>query len=174
MRQAALVAPLAILLIAGGCKQAPEAVAAQEPAACTGVPPMALAGYVTDAAGILTGAEETRLTERLARYEQRTKHQIVVATTPALNGIDVGTFGDCLGNRWGTGDKDRNDGILILVAPTDRRARISTGTGMEAMLTNEEAKDVINQMTSHFKSLDYAGGLSTGIDAIAVQTGEAR
>ena len=70
-------------MVAGGCNQAPEAVAAQEPASCAGVPPMAFAGRVNDGADILTDAEEARLTERLARYEQRTKHQMVVATTPA-------------------------------------------------------------------------------------------
>ena len=172
MQRAPLAAPLAILMVAGGCKQAPEAVAAQEPASCAGVPPMALAGRVNDGADILTAAEEARLTERLARYEQRTKHQMVVATTPALNGIDVATFGDCLGNRWGIGDKGRNDGIVLLVAPNDRRVRISTGTGMEATLTDENAKAVIDRMTPHFKSLDYAGGLSAGVEAIAAQTGD--
>jgi len=97
---------------------------------------------------------------------------MVIVTAPTLNNLDVATVGDCLGNRWGIGDNERNDGILILVAPNERRARISTGTGMEAMLTDEEAKAVIDQMTPHFRSNDFAGGLSAAVEAIAAQTGD--
>lgn len=173
MRRAVLAVPLATLLVAGGCKEAP-ASSAPTPAiaGCAGVPDIALQGRVTDAAGILPAAEEARLSDRLARYEQRTTHQMVIATAPTLNNLDVATVGDCLGNRWGIGDKDRNDGILILVAPNERRARISTGSGLESMLTDEEAKAAIDQMTSHFRSNDFAGGLSAAVEAIAAQTGD--
>lgn len=172
VRAAALAAPLAILAVAGGCKAAPESAATKETAACDGVPDMALTGRVTDAADILTGEEETRLSDRLARYEARTKHQMVVATTPSLNGVRVDNFGTCLGNRWKIGRKDHGDGILILVAPNERRMRIATGLGMEKILTDDKALAVIHQMTPQFKNADYAGGLSTGIDAIAAQTGD--
>lgn len=174
MRFAALAAPLAILAVAGGCKVEAEQVDAKVPAACLGVAELALAGRVTDAANILNAEDEARLSGRLARYEKRTTHQIVIATAPDLNRIDVGDFGDCLGNRWGIGNEERDDGVLILVAPSERRVRISTGTGMEDMLTDEEAKVVIDQMTPYFKSRDYAGGLSVGVEAIAVQTGDSK
>ena len=172
MRAAALAAPLAILSIAGGCKAEPESVAKKETAACNGVPEIALAGRVTDAANILTPEEETRLSDRLARYEARTKHQMVIATTPGLNGVRVDNFGTCLGTRWGIGRKDHDDGIVILVAPNERRMRIATGTGMEKILTDDKALAVIHQMTPQFKNGDYTGGLSTGIEAIAIQTGD--
>ena len=173
MRRAALAAPLAILLVAGGCKEAPAStVSRAKVAGCDGVPDIALQGHVTDAAGILPAADEARLSERLAHYEQRTTHQLAIVTAPTLNGLDVATVGDCLGNRWGIGDKDRHDGVLILVAPNERRARISTGTGMKAMLTDEEAKAAIDQMTPHFRSDDFAGGLSVAVEAIAAQTGD--
>ena len=172
MRAAALAAPLAILLVAGGCKAAPEPPAATDTAACDGVPPMAIAGRVTDAADILTGEEETRLSDRLARYEARTRHQIIVATTPGLNGARVDNFGTCLANRWRIGRAGQDDGILILVAPHERRMRIATGIGMEKILTDDKALAVVHQMTPYFARADYAGGLATGIDAIAVQTGD--
>ena len=174
MRQAVLAAPLAILLVAGGCKAAPELTAGRETAACDGVPELAMAGRITDAADILTAEEEARLSERLARYEQRTKHQMVVATIPGLHGARIDNFGTCLGNRWGIGRKEQDDGILILIAPNDRQMRIATGTGMEKMLTDDAALAVVHQMTPHFKSLDYADGLSTGIEAIAAQTGDSQ
>ncbi|PQM26933.1 permease [Sphingopyxis lindanitolerans] len=172
VRAAALAAPLAILSIAGGCKAAPGPVAAKETAACDGVPHMALAGRVTDAADILSGEEETRLSDRLARYEARTQHQMVVATTPSLNGARVDNFGTCLANRWKIGRKDQDDGILLLVAPNERLARIATGIGMEKILTDDKALAVIHQMMPQFRQGDYAGGLSTGVDAIAAQTGD--
>ncbi|WP_332818864.1 TPM domain-containing protein [Sphingopyxis sp.] len=182
MRFAALAGPLAILTVAGGCKAAPASSGAAERSAvlasgtesafCDGVPPMALKGRVTDAAKILGAEDETRLSDRLALYEQRTKHQMVVATTPSLNGARIDNFGTCLGLRWGIGGKKQDDGIVILIAPKEREMRIATGVGMESILTDDEALEIVKQMTPHFKNLDYAGGLSTGIDAIAAQTGD--
>jgi uncharacterized protein len=135
---------------------------------------MALAGRVTDAANILTAEEEVRLSDRLARYEARTKHQMVIATTPSLNGARVDDVGTCLGNRWGIGRKGQDDGIVILIAPNERQMRIATGFGMEKLLTDDKALEVIEQMTPHFKRGDYAGGLATGVEAIAARTGDAR
>ncbi|KTE25510.1 MULTISPECIES: TPM domain-containing protein [unclassified Sphingopyxis] len=172
MRAAALAFPLAILAVAGGCKAAQESAAAGETAACDGVPPVKMAGRVTDAADILTADQEAHLSDRLARYEQRTKHQMVIATVPDLRGARVDNFGTCLGNRWGIGRKDQYDGVVILVAPNERQMRIATGSGMEQMLTDEEALAVVHQMTPRFGDRDYAGGLSAGIDAIAAQTGD--
>ena len=173
MRRTALAAPLAILLVAGGCKAAsPEPLAARDATKCDGIPKMALAGRVTDVAEILTGEEEARLSERLADYEQRTTHQMVVATTPDLHGVPNDDFGTCLGNRWGIGRRGQDDGIVILVAPNERQANIATGFGMEKILTDDKASAVIRQMTPRFKAGDYAGSLSTGVEAIAAQTGD--
>lgn len=168
MRPTALAAPLAILLIAGGCKAAREA----ESAVCMGVPKMALEGRITDAANILSAEAEERLSERLATYEQRTNHQMAVATTNALNGADPMEFATCLGRRWGIGDAERDDGILILVAPNERQSSIAVGYGLEKALTDVEAKAVIKDMIPSFRKNDYASGLSIGIEAIAAQTGD--
>lgn len=173
MRFAVLAVPLAILLVASGCKAASEPTAAKETAFCDGIPPMALAGRVTDAANILSVEEETRLSERLARYERRTKHQIVVATTPSLEGARDDNFATCLGNRWQIGRADHDDGLVILVAPQDRRVAISTGLGMEKLFPDDKALDTVKHMTSYFKRADYAAGLTVGIEAIAAQTGDA-
>lgn len=172
MRTTALAVPLAILAVAGGCKAAPEPAAAKETAACDGVPQMALAGRVTDAADLLTAEQEARLSERLARYESDTQHQMVVATVPDLNGARVDNFGTCLGNRWKIGRKGHDDGILVLIAPKERQMRIATGTGMEKILTDDKALAIVHRMTPYFAKSDYAGGLSAGVDAIAAETGD--
>ncbi|WP_422060370.1 TPM domain-containing protein [Sphingopyxis sp.] len=170
MRRAALAVPLAILLVAGGCKAAAE----PESAICVGVSQMTLQGRVTDKANILSADDERRLSERLGAYEQRTTHQMAVVTTSALNGAAPMEFATCLGRRWGIGDSRRDDGILVLVAPNDRQAGVAVGEGLEKALTDVEAKTVIKRMTPSFQKGDYAGGLSTGIDAIAAQTGDPR
>ena len=170
MRFAALAAPLVILLVAGGCK----AESSQESVACSGVPQILMQGRVTDAADILSEDEEARLSDRLAKYEQRTKHQMVVATITSLNGARVDNFGTCLANRWAIGRADQDDGVLILVAPKERQMRIATGTGMEKILTDNKALAVVQRMTPRFKQGDYVGGLSLGIDAIAAHTGESK
>ena len=133
---------------------------------------MALAGRVTDAADLLTAEQEARLSERLARYESDTRHQMVVATVPDLNGTRVDDFGTCLGHRWQIGRKDHDDGIVVLIAPKERQMRIATGTGMEKILTDDKAQAIIHRMTAYFTRADYAGGLSAGVDAIAAETGD--
>jgi uncharacterized protein len=167
VHRAALAVPLAILLVAGGCTEGPGT----ESAICVGVPEIALQGRVTDAANILSGPDETRLSDHLARYERTSGHQMVIATADGLGAATPMEFATCLGRRWGIGDKQRNDGILILVAPNQRQSAIAVGYGLEKALTDVEAKAVIRDMTPSFQKGDYAGGLSSGIDAIAAQTG---
>lgn len=133
---------------------------------------MAMTGRVTDAAEILTDEEEARLSDRLARYEMRTKHQMVIATASSLHGTRVDNFGTCLGERWEIGRQDHDDGIVILIAPKEQQMRIATGLGMEKILTDDKALAVIHEMIPQLKVQDYGGSLSTGIDAIAAQTGD--
>lgn len=170
MTRIALAAPLAILTVASGC----NATAPVEAAYCVGVPRMALQGRVTDAAAILSDAEEDRLNARLARYEARTQHQMVVVTVPDLRGASVEDFATCTGNRWSIGRGGQDDGILVLMAPNERRVRVATGSGIEKLLPDEKAKAAIERMTPLFKRGDYAGGLTAGVDAIAAQTGDSQ
>ncbi|HJS13308.1 TPM domain-containing protein [Sphingopyxis sp.] len=170
MRFSAFAAPLAILMIAGGCKAAP----APESAVCMGVPKIALQGRITDSANILSAEGEQQLSQRLAAYEQRTTHQMAVATTSALNGADPMEFATCLGRRSGIGNAGRDDGILILIAPNERQSSIAVGYGLEKALTDVEAKAVIKDMIPSFQKSDYASGLRIGIDAIAAQTGDSK
>ncbi|APZ98863.1 hypothetical protein BWQ93_10415 [Sphingopyxis sp. QXT-31] len=178
MAAAARAVLLAILLVVGGCQASPTVDPEDAPhsrlapAACDGVPPVALRGRITDAADILTPEVEASLSQRLARYQERTQHQMVVATTTDLNGVDVGNFATCLGNRWGIGRKGHDDGIVILLAPKEKQMRIATGDGLRKQLTDERALSIVNRMTPRFRQGDYSGGLELGIDSIAAQTGD--
>lgn len=176
MRVGAVLTRLGAALLLAGCKAAapvPEVTGENGGAECAAVPEVAPGGRVTDAAHILTEADEDRLSARLAEYESRTQHQMVVLTS-GLGGAPIDTFATCTGNRWKIGRKGEDDGILILVAPNERQMRIATGLGMEKQLTDAKAAKVIAEMTPHFRERDYAGGIDTAISSIMAQTGTGR
>ena len=138
---------------------------------CEAVPERALTGRVSDHAGVLDAEAEARLDTQLAALAQRRGHQTVIATVPTLDGRDIAAEATCLGNRWGIGDTARDDGILVLVATSDRKVRVATGTGATASLTDDEAAEVIGAMTPAFRDGDMAGGLEQGIARIEALTG---
>ena len=115
----------------------------------------ALAGRVTDAAGIIPDDLEARLTQKLEALEQQSGPQFVVATIPDLQGYDIADYGYRLGREWGIGDKERNDGVLLIVAPNERKVRIEVGYGLEPVLTDGLSWQIINtDIVPRFKDGD--------------------
>jgi uncharacterized protein len=132
----------------------------------------ALTGPVVDAAAILDGDAQDQISRELLDYQSRSGHQIVVATVPSLEGYDIRDFGNRLFRHWALGDKQRDDGVLILVAPSERKVSIEVGYGIEPDLTDALSKIIIeNAVTPRFKAGDYAGGISAAIDDIAKALG---
>jgi uncharacterized protein len=130
-------------------------------------PPVALTGRVTDAAHILSADQQSAISSKLERLEQRTKHQLVVVTVPTLNRRDVADFTRDLANSWGIGRKGYNDGIVLLVAPNEHKVRIAVGYGLEAQLTHASCQRIIDQqMLPHFRRGDLGGGVEAGADAL--------
>jgi uncharacterized protein len=131
----------------------------------------ALTGRVVDAAGLLSADEEVILGNKLESYESESGHQMAIATVPSLQGTDIRDFGNQLFRSWALGDKTRNDGVLILVAPTERKVSIEVGYGLEGDLTDAISSVIINHdMIPRFKTGDWEGGLSIGIDDIGKVT----
>ncbi len=129
-----------------------------------------LTGRVVDEAGILPPEVETRLTAQLEKLETTTQRQLVVATVGDLQGYDISDYGYQLGREWGIGDKTRNDGAILLVAPNDRRVRIEVGYGLEGYLTDALSALIIqNQIIPRFKDGDFPGGVEAGAAAIIQQ-----
>jgi uncharacterized protein len=152
---------LASALMVGGCKQA-ENIHAERPA-----PAIKFAGRVTDEADLLTPEQETQLSDALTAFEQRTKHQIVVVTVKSLNGRDIALFTRNLANAWGIGRRDHDDGVVMLVAPNERKVRIAVGFGLEKALPDAVAKRIIDaDMVPRFKEKDYFGGINAGTCAL--------
>lgn len=139
----------------------------------------ALTGRVVDAANILPPEVEARIAARSEAVEAATGAQLVVATIPDLEGYPIEDYGYRLGRHWGIGQKDRNNGVLLIVAPTERRLRIEVGYGLEPVLTDALSALIIQQrILPAFRAGDLPGGVEAGFEAIARQfelpPGEAR
>lgn len=125
---------------------------------------------VVDAADLLDTAAEKALDARLAAFEDKTGRQFVVTTILDLQGYPIEDYGYRLGRAWGVGAKDKDDGVLLIVAPKDRKVRIEVGYGLEPVLTDAYASVIINSaIVPKFKAGDYPGGIRAGADAVMAQ-----
>lgn len=124
-------------------------------------------GYVVDQGGMFPDKQRRALTKQLGDFQRATHHQLVVVTVKSLSGEDVGAFTTKLANRWGVGRSGFNDGIVLLVAPLERKARIAVGHGLEAELPDVFCADVMhNQMVPQFAKGDIVRGVQAGVSAI--------
>ena len=120
----------------------------------------ALAGRVVDNAALLSPAVRQQLTELSTQLEQETAHQYVVVTLPNLDGYDISDYGYQLGRHWGIGQQAHNNGLLLIVAQQERQIRIEVGYGLEGLVTDALASNIIHQvMRPKFKQGQYAGGI---------------
>src|SRR6516165_6022920 len=127
----------------------------------------ALTGRVVDQANIIPAATRSALEQRLADLEAKSGIQLVVATVASLGGQEIEPYANQLFRTWKLGEKTKNNGVLLLVAPNERRVRIEVGYGLEGTLTDALSKVIItNAMAPRFKSGDYSGGISRGVDDI--------
>ena len=126
-----------------------------------------LTGRVTDNAQIVD--EETRetLTECLKLHEDRTTNQVVILTIPTLDGESIEDYAFKVFQEWKLGQENKDNGILIVVAPNDRCMRIEVGYGLEATLTDLTANRIIqNIMTPKFRNEEYSSGILDGTQAV--------
>ena len=127
----------------------------------------ALTGRVVDQANLLDPAQEAALNAKLASVEQRSGRQFVVATLASLEGRTIEDYGYRLGRSWAIGDKEKDDGTLLIVAPNEKKVRIETGYGARVFLTDAVSGFIIrNSITPRFKAGDFAGGINAGADEI--------
>jgi uncharacterized protein len=135
------------------------------PAAGQTFPP--LTGRVVDNANLLDPAQETALASKLAGVEQRTGRQFVVATIPSLEGRTIEDYGYRLGRTWKIGDEAKDDGVLLIVAPNEKKVRIETGYGARVFLTDAVSSVIIrNSILPRFKEGNFPAGIEAGADQI--------
>ena len=150
---------LAAALLGAACS-APAA--APEP---SGFP--ALSGRVVDEAHLIPPAREAAIVRSLQTLEGHVGPQMVVVTVPSLDGREIEAFGRGLGNHWGIGHADRNDGVLLIVAPSERKVRIEVGRGLEPVLTNAFCAEVLaREVLPRFREGSFAAGIEAGTRAI--------
>jgi uncharacterized protein len=126
-----------------------------------------LTGRIVDAANIISQAVSDRITAKLASLESKSGIQLVVATVKSLDGDEIEPYANALFRAWGLGEKDKNNGVLLIVAPNERKVRIEVGYGLEGTLTDALSKIIItNAMAPRFKLGDYGGGIERGVDDI--------
>jgi uncharacterized protein len=129
-----------------------------------------LTGRVVDNADLLPPADEAALTQKLEALETASSRQLVVATVPGLQGYDIADYGYQLGRHWGIGQKGANNGIILLVAPAERKVTIQVGYGLEPIMTDALSHQIISeQMLPFFKDDNYPRGINAGADAIIAQ-----
>jgi uncharacterized protein len=155
--------------------------AAVESAREDGVRFPALAGRrVVDEANILPAEVEARLTQKLAALEAQTTDQVVVATVPSLQDRTIEDYGYRLGRVWGIGQSEatqtaddrtgRDNGVILLVAPNERKVRIEVGYGLTPVLTDALSGLIVhNEILPRFRDGDLPGGVEAGVDAIVEQ-----
>jgi uncharacterized protein len=107
------------------------------------------------------------LTGALEAHERATADQIVVLTTPTLGGEPVESYANRVFHAWALGQKGKDNGVLVVVAPHDRKMRIEVGYGLEATLPDAAAGRIVdNVMKPRFKAGDYERGISDGVTAV--------
>ncbi len=127
----------------------------------------ALTGRVVDDAGVLSASTQNELTNMLAAHERATGQQVVVVTLDSLQGYTIEDFGYQLGRNWGIGQKGKNTGALLIVAPKEHKVRIEVGYGLEGTLTDATSRTIIeNDILPSFKRGDFNAGIVAGTSSI--------
>ena len=126
-----------------------------------------LTGRVVDEANILSPAVEQDISRMSERHEKATGDQIVVLTLPSLEGESIEGYATRVFEAWKLGQKGKDNGVLVIVAPNDRKMRIEVGYGLEGALTDAAAARIIREvMTPQFKSGNFEAGIQDGVNAI--------
>ncbi|WP_072682632.1 YgcG family protein [Arcobacter sp. LA11] len=126
-----------------------------------------LTGRVVDNAQILSVNEENNLTTILEKHENETSNQVVIVTLDSLDGYDIADYGYQLGRHWGIGQKDKNNGVLLIISMNEKKIRIEVGYGLEGALPDKTAHEIIEYILKpNFRQSDFYNGINKATKAI--------
>ncbi|MBN2812577.1 MAG: TPM domain-containing protein [Bacteroidales bacterium] len=129
--------------------------------------PMVPYRLVNDFTDLLTEQEQITLNNKLLTFNNETSTQIYVVTYDDLQGYDIAEFGSKVGEKWGIGQAGKNNGLLILVSPANKKVTIQTGYGLEGAVPDAIAKRLVgNVITPSFRENNYYGGLDSATNVI--------
>lgn len=129
-------------------------------------------GNVNDFVELFTEIEARQLDSMIKHHELETGNQIaiVIIDSNLLGDRDIEQYFTALGNNWGVGQKNRNNGVIIGIVPFLRKITIRTGHGIERIMTDTETKAIIDSnILPHFKDAQYFEGVKAGLTAIFEQ-----
>lgn len=125
-------------------------------------------GYVNDFANVLDADSRTRLNDVITGLEKKTTAEIAVVTVNSLEGMTVEEYANRLFQKWGIGKKGKDNGLLVLICPPERKMRVEVGYGLEGVITDGLAGSVIrNSFTPAFKQGEYGKGTVEGVTQLA-------
>lgn len=123
-----------------------------------------LTGRIVDNANLIAPEDEQSLRTLLESLEGTSSDQLVIVTLPSLQGFPIEEFGYKLGRHWGIGQKEKDNGVLLIVAPNERKVRIEVGKRLEPILTDALSKLIItNAILPAFRRGDFAQGIRDGV-----------
>jgi uncharacterized protein len=123
-----------------------------------------LTGRITDDADLLKAEDRSAIESELADLEQKSTDQVAIVTLKSLQGYTIEDIGIQLGRKWGIGQKGKDNGILLIVAPNEHKVRIEVGRGLEPVMTDLMSKLIItNAIVPAFRKDDFAGGIRAGV-----------
>ena len=121
--------------------------------------------FVNDYANILSVGDKTSLETKISDFEKQTSNEIAVVIIPSLDGDTVENVAQNIFTKWGIGKKDKNNGVLILIAMTERKTRIHTGYGVEGDLTDLATSYIQSEiLTPAFRQNNYYAGIDGALD----------
>lgn len=122
---------------------------------------------VNDYTNTLSNEQKQALERKLVAFNDSTSSQIAVVIIKSVENYDINDYTQKLARAWGVGNKDKNNGVVLLVAMGDRKLSIQTGYGVEGALPDIYTKRIIeNDIKPFFKSNDYYAGIDAGTDSI--------
>ncbi|HJZ31927.1 MAG TPA: TPM domain-containing protein [Hyphomicrobiaceae bacterium] len=126
-----------------------------------------LTGRIVDDANLLSGEDRRALEADLKALEERSSDQLVIYTAPSLQGYEIEDFGYRLGRTWQIGQQGKDNGVILIVAPNQRKVRIEVGRGLEPELTDAMSRLIIeNAILPAFRRGDFSAGIKAGVHDI--------
>lgn len=123
-----------------------------------------LTGRIVDNANLITAADKATIESELQALEGTSTDQVAVVTVPSLDGYAIEDYGIGLARKWEIGQKDKDNGIVLVVAPNERKVRIEVGRRLEPMMTDTMSKLIIeNAILPKFRRGDFSGGIRDGV-----------
>ena len=127
---------------------------------------------ILDQANLIDAASKQKINQLLAGHEKASSNQVIVVTLKDLQGYSVEQAGVEMGRAWGVGQKEQDNGIVLILAQAERKVRIEVGYGLEGVMTDAVSATIIQEyILPRFKTGDFSGGLLVGTQAIVAALG---